>query len=84
MYGMGFDGDDDALDVLAAAAGAPAPAAARAAAGDAPVQAHGHAVHEFALYHVWGGRQPVAVARMSGGAMMMACVRAKLRPGLWA
>ena len=31
MYGMGFDGDDDALDVLAAAAGAPAPAAAEAA-----------------------------------------------------
>ena len=23
MYGMGFDGDDDALEVLAAAAGAP-------------------------------------------------------------
>ena len=40
MYGMGFDGDDDALDVLAAAAGAPAPAAAEAAAGGAPVHAH--------------------------------------------
>ena len=54
MYGMGFDGADDALDVLAAAAGAPAPAAAGAAAGGAPVQAHGHAVHEFALCHVGG------------------------------
>ena len=66
MYGTGFDGADDGLDVLAAAADAPAPAAAGAAARGAPVQAHGHAVHEFALCHVGGG-QPVAVARMSGG-----------------
>ena len=54
MYGVGFEGADDALNVLADAAGAPAPAAAGAAAGGAPVQAHGHAVHEFALCHVGG------------------------------
>ena len=36
MYGVGFGGADDALDVLADAAGAPAPAAAGAAAGGAP------------------------------------------------
>ena len=64
MYGAGYDGVDDGLDVLAAAAGAPAPAAAGTAAGGAPVQTHGHAVLEFALCHV-EGRQPVAVARMS-------------------
>ena len=54
MYGVGFGGADDALDVLADAAGAPAPAAAGAAAGGAPVQAHGHAVHGTALCHAGG------------------------------
>ena len=48
MYGMGFDGADDALGVLATAAGAPAPAAAPAAAGGAPVHAHGaHAQEDY-------------------------------------
>ena len=59
MYGMGFDGADDALGVLAAAAGAPAPAAAPAVAGGAPVLAFGaHVQEDFAW--LAGGLPPHA------------------------
>ena len=76
MYGMGFDGADDALGVLAAAAGAPAPAAAPAVAGGAPVLAFGaHVQEDFAWL---AGGHVAWLARRERGARRGARVEAPL------